>query len=284
AEPSKVGDPVLDAPGVVFPDWFVNAKGQRRKIEDGHPGETILSPEPHAKPLATPEWLDFKIGDPPAFRSSNDPNILRLRASIVKEIEHERSQLKGWLENGTWLRESQIYLSQLAIESGLRGLTKFDLEEASFYHKAAYKPVILNRMLLVIQMHETTLSWGWWNEKVQKGLAAELPLFGPALCEVEGKSSTGYENLFHNLEGLTTKIKADLADIRITNQNFLLKHSSHKYKEISHSIERQKDLPERRVKDKVSTGLDEFEEEDEFGDGIAGNEPPVRDEAERLLE
>ncbi|KAG6847655.1 hypothetical protein H0H93_006768 [Arthromyces matolae] len=201
-----------ESPPDEYADCFVNAKGLRRKKDDhGHPGETIWDPATHAVPLKIqPKWLDFQIGDCPELKSSNDPDRLRLRAHRVERIEEFRSGLKNWWENKSWVRESQIKGWQTEIVDQLWRLTRSDLEDVSSSGLERYKPVILNRMLTVLQIHETPLSWGTSKENLQHEIESQLDGFQCALEDFYGEGS-GYDDaLLHDVKRLTEKIELDL--------------------------------------------------------------------------
>ncbi|KAG6834530.1 hypothetical protein H0H93_009120 [Arthromyces matolae] len=154
-----------------------------------------------------PKWINFKIGDPPELKPSNNHHTLPVRAQRVERINNWRTELKEWSQNN--LPASQILVAQKEIVDELEGVTRYDLEDAAPSGLERYKAVILNRMLTMLQMHKTSLSCGFMEKNLQRHIEIRLGDFDCLLGEFYGQDS-GYGDLLDNLESLTKKVKSDL--------------------------------------------------------------------------
>ncbi|KAG6819533.1 hypothetical protein H0H93_010989 [Arthromyces matolae] len=152
-------------PGSV--NLLVNKDGERRTSMAL--SAQIWGPADGATPVKSqPTWLDFEIVVFPGAKPSDDTQLAK-RKGIVEKLEKTRNTLKAWVsKNDQWLREYEIRDLQTDILYGLEELTVFDIEHANHSALEGYKPAILRRMLVVIEMYENPLSWGHYKSLVQE--------------------------------------------------------------------------------------------------------------------
>ncbi|KAG6834903.1 hypothetical protein H0H93_006545 [Arthromyces matolae] len=189
---------------------FFNAEGQRKRMVGNSPGEMIWEPAPGDTPLKIKrKWLNFEIGHPPELKPSHDPEI---RALIVAQIKHYCTELKDWVESGTWMTKYQIYTSQVTLADQLLELTRFDLEEAPSSGLEGCKPLIRNRMLMVLHMQQTPLTWGSPTVQIQKRIELTLRKFARIMSRLDERYNPLRDTRFQNIDVLTRQVKLDLVN------------------------------------------------------------------------
>ncbi|KAG6834446.1 hypothetical protein H0H93_009572, partial [Arthromyces matolae] len=133
---------------------------------------------------------------------------LQLRERTVKQLEECRGELDKWI-SGTdqWVLEEHLMDLQKRILEGLRYLTTLDIRHPDFPSTLpAYKPVILNRMLVALQMHENPLAWGRYKTILESDIQSVLTFYDTVMKENYWRH--GYH--LHDYKTLTEEVESDL--------------------------------------------------------------------------